>query len=63
MAMTTFLADRISHLIAPSCLAAPVCEAELKAHPVRVGLNLYEDQFDALLQMRERALAVTEGLR
>lgn len=63
MAMTTFLADQISHRIDPSCLAPPVDEAALRAHPVLVGLNLYADQFEALLQMRERALAVTEGLR
>ena len=63
MAMTTFLADQLAHLIAPSCLAQPLTEEQLKAHPVLVGLNIYPDQCSALLQLRERALLVTEGMR
>ena len=31
--------------------------------PVLAGLNIYRDQLNALLQMRERALLVTEGMQ
>ena len=63
MAMTVCLADQLSHHIAPSPLAEPLAEAQLRAHPVLVGLNIYADQMDGLLKMRERALQVTEGMR
>lgn len=63
MAMTVCLADQLSHLIAPSPLATPPTEQELRAHDVLVGLNIYPDQLDMLLAMRDRALEVTEGLK
>jgi putative nucleotidyltransferase with HDIG domain len=63
MAMTVALADDLAHLTAPSVLAAAVSEDQLRNHPVLVGLNLYADQLDGLLGLRERALLVTEGMR
>lgn len=63
MAMTVCLADQLSHLIAPGPFCDPPTEAALKAHPVLVGLNLYPDQMNELLQKRDRALLVTEGMR
>lgn len=63
MAMMVCLADLLSHHIAPGPFgAAPSAEA-LAAHPVLEGLNLYQDQLQALLNLRERALLVTEGMR
>lgn len=63
MAMTVCLADQLSHLIAPGPFCDPPTEEALKAHPVLVGLNLYPDQMNELLQKRDRALLVTEGMR
>ena len=63
MAMTVCLADQLSHLIAPGPFRDPPTEAEIKVHPVLAGLNLYPDQLAELLQKRDRALLVTEGLR
>ncbi|MFT4840345.1 MAG: putative nucleotidyltransferase with HDIG domain [Planctomycetota bacterium] len=63
MSMTVCLADQLSHLCAPSALAQPVTEHELRAHEVLVGLNLYGDQVNELLSMKERALEVTEGMQ
>lgn len=63
MAMTVALADALAHFVAPSQLATPPTEEQLRQHPVLVGLNLYADQLDALLKMRDRALLVTEGMR
>lgn len=63
MAMSVRLADEIAHFLAPSQLAEPPAEAELRAHPVLVGLNLYGDQLEQLLAMKERAFEVVEGMR
>ncbi|MBL8723207.1 MAG: HDOD domain-containing protein [Planctomycetes bacterium] len=63
MAMTVCLADLLSHHIAPGPFAEPPTAEALAAHPVLEGLNLYPDQFQELLQKRERALLVTEGMR
>ena len=63
MAMTVALADDLAHFTAPSDLATPPDQERLRVHPVLVGLNLYADQLDQLVAMRERALSVTEGMR
>jgi putative nucleotidyltransferase with HDIG domain len=63
MALTVALADAIAHFVGPSVLCTPPTEAELRQHPVLVGLNVYPDQLGTLLGMRDRALLVTEGMR
>lgn len=63
LAMTVCLADEISHLVAPSQLRDALTEDELRKHQVLVGLNVYPDQLDGLLKMKDRALLVTEGMR
>lgn len=63
LAMSVQLADLISHHVAPSRFATPPDEPQLRAHPVLTGLNLYQDQLQALLGLRERALQVVEGMR
>ena len=62
MSMMVCLADQLSHVIAPSPLAS-VSEDALRAHDVLLGLNLYRDQVDELLGMKERALQITEGMQ
>ena len=63
MAMTVHLADALAYHVMPSVLATPATEDQLRQHPVLVSLNLYPDQLDALLKMKERALLVTEGMQ
>jgi putative nucleotidyltransferase with HDIG domain len=63
VAMGVALADQLAHHCAPSRLAPPPTEAELRQHPMLVGLNVYPDQLDALLRLKDRALLVTEGMR
>lgn len=63
MSMMVCLADQLSHVCVPAALAESITEDELRAHPVLVGLNLYRDQADELLGMKERALEVTESMR
>lgn len=63
MAMTVALADALAHLTVPSVIGEAVSEEQVRQHPVLVGLNLYPDQLEALLQLRERAILVTEGMR
>ncbi len=63
MAMTVALADALAHFVAPSQLETPPTEEQLRQHPVLVGLNLYPDQLDALIKMKDRALLVTEGMK
>lgn len=63
MAMTVCLADLLSHHIAPGPFCPPPTEEALKGHTVLVGLNLYPDQLQELLDKRERALLVTEGMQ
>lgn len=63
MAMTVCLADQLAHFVAPTRLATPPTEAELRQHPVLLGLNVYPDHLTALLALKDRALLVTEGLR
>ncbi len=62
MAMTVALADQLAHHVVPTRLAVPPTEEQLLQHPVLVGLNIYPDQLDGLLKMKERALLVTEGM-
>ncbi len=62
MARMVRLADRIAHFTAPGTLEAPPSEAELRADESLVALNVYPDQLDALLAMKDRALQVTEGM-
>jgi putative nucleotidyltransferase with HDIG domain len=63
LALTVQLADVLAHHCAPSALAAQPTESELRLHAALVPLNLYRDQLDALLRLKERALLVTEGMR
>jgi len=62
-AMMVALADRIAHFVAPGPLGAVPAERELREHPALPFLDLYPDQLQELLGMRDRALLVTEGLR
>lgn len=63
MAMTVCLADQLGHYALPGQFGKAPDEAELRAHPVLAGLNLYPDQLDELLSKRDRALLVTESMR
>jgi len=63
MSMMVSLADHIAHIAAPSELAEPITEEALLEHDVLVSLNLYRDQVDQLLCMKERALEVVEGMQ
>ncbi len=63
LTMTVALADALAHHVAPSVLAPPVGEQELRQHEALDVLNVYPDQLDALLALRDRALHVTEGMR
>jgi len=63
MSMMVCLADQLSHVCVSRPLSEPVAEAELRDHEVLVGLNLYRDQVDELIGMKERALQVTEGMQ
>ena len=63
MAMTVQLADAMAYHVLPSLLATPLTEAQLRQHAVLVGLNIYPDQLDALLKLKERALMVAEGMQ
>lgn len=63
LATTVAWADLLAHHVAPSVLATARSEDELRGHEGLVALNLYPDQVGQLLGMRDKALAVTEGLR
>lgn len=63
MSMMVSLADHIAYIAAPSELATPMREDELLEHDILVSLNLYRDQVDQLLCMKERALEVVEGMQ
>ena len=63
MAMAVCLADQLSHFLLPSEFAAAPTEAELRGHEVLVGLNLYPDQLEQLIGLKEKALSVVEGMR
>lgn len=57
--MTTCLADRLAtHLLQPELLDDTV----VRDHPVYAELNLYPDQVDALLQMKEKIAAVVDAM-
>lgn len=66
MAMMVQLADLLGHLTQPGRydveVGVAVAEDELRGHDVLVGLNIYQDQFDSLLALRQRAQEITEGL-
>ena len=61
VAMTVCLADLLSHLASPGGLTAAPTEADLRSHDVLVGLNLYPDEFDRLLGLRDRAVEFAGG--
>jgi len=57
--MTTCLADRLAtHLLHPECLD----NAAVRDHPVHVDLNLYPNDIEALLQMKDKIAAVVEAM-
>jgi putative nucleotidyltransferase with HDIG domain len=57
--MTTCLADRLAtHLLQPACLD----EAALRDHPVLADLNLYPDDVEALLQLKNKIAAVVDAM-
>lgn len=61
VAMTVCLADLLSHLASPGGLTAAPTEADLRCHDVLVGLNLYPDEVDRLLGLRDRAVEFAGG--
>ncbi|MFK7738955.1 MAG: HDOD domain-containing protein [Planctomycetota bacterium] len=63
MAMMVCLADHLSHFVSPNPYGTPVNEAQLRGLDEVVGLNLYTDQLDELLAMKDRALEVMEGMQ
>jgi len=63
LAATVALADLLGHLVAPGAFGAAPDAAELRLHPLLATLNLYPDQFEGLLQQRERALQLAEGMQ
>lgn len=63
VAMTVAYADVLAHHTAPTVLAAPLTEDQLRAHPLLAGLNLYADHVSDLLKMKDRALQLVEGMR
>lgn len=63
MAMTVCLADALAQWVLPTMLEAAPTEEQLRQHPALVGLNIYPEQLDALLKMKERAMTVTEGMQ
>jgi putative nucleotidyltransferase with HDIG domain len=57
--MTTCLADRLAtHLLQPTLLD----EAAVRDHPVHADLNLYPDDVEALLQLKDQVAAVVEAM-
>lgn len=62
LAATVALSDLLAHHVVPGVLASSPSEDELRRHDVLVALNLYSDQVTQLLGMKDRALAVTEGM-
>ncbi|WP_447603383.1 HDOD domain-containing protein [Nitrospira sp. Nam80] len=57
--MTTCLADRLAtHLLQPESMDDTV----VRDHPVYAELNLYPDDVDALLQMKDKIAAVVEAM-
>lgn len=63
LAATVALADLLGHEAAPGPFGAAPDLAELRRHPLLLTLNLYPDQLDGLLQQRERAVQLAEGMR
>jgi putative nucleotidyltransferase with HDIG domain len=65
LAMTVALADAIAHHVDPDELHAHEAadDLQIREHPALLGLNLYGDQLDELLALKDEALAVAEGLR
>jgi HD-like signal output (HDOD) protein len=57
--MTTCLADRLAtHLLHPDRLG----DAAVRDHPVHADLNLYPNDIEALLQMKDKVAAVVEAM-
>lgn len=63
MARMVNLADRLSHFVSPPRHGDVVAEDDLRGSDVIVELNLYSDDFDALLGMKQRALEVVESMQ
>ena len=63
LAHTDALADALAHHVAPSVLAAPIGPDDIRQHDAFDVLNVYPDQLDALLALRDRAIALTEDMR
>jgi putative nucleotidyltransferase with HDIG domain len=61
-AMTVCLADMMAHFVAPAPGVQTVTVDALRRHPVLLALNLYADQFDALLVRADKAIALAEGM-
>ncbi|MGE3172742.1 MAG: HDOD domain-containing protein [Planctomycetota bacterium] len=61
-AMTVALADLIAHFVEPTEDQAPLHADALRQHPVLLGLNLYPDQLQQLLQLGDKAIALAEGM-
>ncbi|MCR9245374.1 MAG: HDOD domain-containing protein [bacterium] len=62
LAMTVCLADGVANYLVPNSHGDPVDLETLQRLPVLEKLNMYADQLDELVAMRERAELVTEGL-
>jgi hypothetical protein len=43
--------------------AESLTEDRLRCHPALAGLNLYPDQVTQLLELKQKALDVAEGMR
>ncbi|MBL8728379.1 MAG: HDOD domain-containing protein [Planctomycetes bacterium] len=63
LALTVAFADVLAHHTAPNLFAEPLAEEALRRHPALAGLNLYPDQVTELLGLKQKALAVAEGMR
>lgn len=63
LTLTVTFADALAHHTAPNVFAEPLTEAGLAKHPALAGLNLYPDQVQRLLDQKQRALDVAEGMR
>ncbi len=59
-AMMTNLADDLAHLLLGG--GREVTEAQVRAHPMLVPLNLYPDEMDALLALRPTVLSMVESV-
>jgi len=63
LALTVAFADALAHHTSPNVFAESLTEDQLRCHPVLAGLNLYPDQVTQLLELKQKALDVAEGMR